>query len=147
MKPIARIRHEFVEYIPTDVKGGTLYISIQYSTAIHKCCCGCGNEVVTPLSPTDWKLIFNGETVSLAPSIGNWSFDCKSHYLIEDSNVRWAPRWSRQEIEDGRARDREAKRRYFESRQRASDARVVGTSDMNPDTSKVSSPRSRAKKA
>ena len=147
MKPIARIRHEFVEYIPTDVKAGTLYISIQYSTAVHKCCCGCGNEVVTPLSPTDWKLIFNGETVSLAPSIGNWSFDCKSHYLIEDSNVRWAPRWSGQEIEDGRARDREAKRRYFESRQKAYDASVAGTRGMNPDASKGSSPRSRVKKA
>lgn len=146
MKPIARIRHEFVECIPTKVKAGTLYISIQYSTAVHKCCCGCGNEVVTPLSPTDWELSFNGETVSLAPSIGNWSFDCKSHYLIEDGNVRWAPRWSRQEIEDGRARDREAKRRYFETKQRAHDA-SAGMSDSSPDTLKGSSPRSRVKKA
>ena len=122
MKPIARVKHEFVEQIPTDLKHGTLYISIEYSTVVHKCCCGCGNEVVTPLSPTDWRLIFDGENVSLDPSIGNWSFDCKSHYWIEDSTVRWAPRWSKEQIEDGRARDRVAKKHYFESRQGARDS-------------------------
>ncbi len=31
----------------------TLYISIPYVTAAHKCPCGCGEEIVTPLSPTD----------------------------------------------------------------------------------------------
>jgi hypothetical protein len=131
MKPIARLNHEFVEHIPTDIKTGTLYISVQYSTAVHKCCCGCGNEVVTPLSPTDWKLIFDGETVSLDPSIGSWSLDCKSHYWIEDGNVRWAPRWSKKQIQDGRARDRRAKKQYFENKQRVTEA--------TPDTSKSSS--------
>ena len=116
MKQIARLKHEFVANVPTDVKQGTLYISIEYSTAVHKCCCGCGNEVVTPLSPTDWKLIFDGENISLDPSIGNWSFDCQSHYWIEDNIVRWAPRWSREQIENGRARDRMAKKRYFENK-------------------------------
>lgn len=117
MRVSGHMRHVFVEGIPADVEPGTLYISIPYATAIHRCCCGCGNEVVTPLSPTDWKLIFDGETVSLSPSIGNWSLDCQSHYWIELSRVRWARRMSMGEIEEGRARDREAKREYFERRQ------------------------------
>jgi Family of unknown function (DUF6527) len=33
------------------------------------CCCGCGEKVVTPLRPTDWKLIFDGKTISLDPSL------------------------------------------------------------------------------
>jgi hypothetical protein len=83
----AALTHEFVDYMPDVPQEGTLYISIRFATAIHKCCCGCGNEVVTPLSPTDWKLIFDGDTVSLDPSIGNWSFPCQSHYWIRRNNV------------------------------------------------------------
>lgn len=108
------LKHEFVEYIPKDVREGTIYVSIPYATAIHKCCCGCGGEVVTPLSPTDWKLIFDGESVSLDPSIGNWNFVCQSHYWIKHNRVTWAPRWSREKIESGRAYDRLAKEKYSE---------------------------------
>jgi hypothetical protein len=97
-----------------------LYISIPYATAVHKCCCGCGEKVVTPLTPTDWKLIFDGESVSLSPSIGNWSFRCESHYWIRSNNVHWAVHWSRQQIEVGRRRDRWAKeRQYGEAHDRA----------------------------
>jgi hypothetical protein len=107
------LTHEFVDYIPDDLKEGTIYVSIQFATAVHKCSCGCGREVVTPLSPTDWKLIFDGETITLDPSIGNWSFPCQSHYWIRRNKVVWAPRWSRREIERGRAQDRLAKEEYF----------------------------------
>lgn len=103
------ISYEFVEFIPDEIKDGVLYISIPYATATHKCCCGCGKEVVTPLSPTDWKLIFDGVSVSLDPSIGNWSFDCQSHYWIKKSKVRWAAKWSKEEIEAGRSFDRDRK--------------------------------------
>ena len=82
MKRELILRHEFVEFIPDKLADGVVYVSIPYATVAHKCCCGCGMEVVTPLSPTDWELIFDGESISLDPSIGNWSFDCKSHYWI-----------------------------------------------------------------
>ena len=82
------MQHKFVEFIPDVIEEGVLYISIEYCTAIHKCVCGCGNEVVTPLSPTDWELTFNGKTVSLDPSIGNWSFKCQSHYWIAKNSIR-----------------------------------------------------------
>jgi hypothetical protein len=107
------LKHEFVEYIPDHLKEGTIYVSLAFATAAHKCCCGCGNTVITPLSPTDWKLIFDGESISLDPSIGNWGFPCQSHYWIKRNKVRWAPQWSQKQIEAGRLRDRLAKERYF----------------------------------
>jgi hypothetical protein len=107
--PVNRLDHEFVEHVPDDLVDGMLYISIPYKTVIHKCCCGCGHEVVTPLNPTDWELTFNGENISLSPSIGNWSFPCQSHYWIRRSRVSWARRWSPEEIAGGRQRDRAIK--------------------------------------
>jgi hypothetical protein len=107
------LRHEFVEFIPDDLQPGTIYVSIRFATASHLCCCGCGNKVVTPLRPTDWKLIFDGKTVSLDPSIGNWSFACQSHYWIVRNKIKWARRWTQEEIKGGRAFDSLAKSDYF----------------------------------
>lgn len=70
----------FVDAAPERPSVATLYVSIRYASAIHLCACGCGRKVVTPLSPHDWRLIFDGDTVSLYPSVGNWSFPCQSHY-------------------------------------------------------------------
>jgi hypothetical protein len=66
-------QHEFVESFPETLEQRVLYISMPYSTATHQCACGCGNEVVTPFSPTDWQLHFDGVSISLTPSIGNWN--------------------------------------------------------------------------
>lgn len=104
---------EFVQAIPNDLDERTLYISIDYATVVHKCCCGCGQEVITPLSPTDWKLIYDGESVSLWPSIGNWNFDCQSHYWVNRSVVKWAGQWSREQIRSNRICDQEIKDRYY----------------------------------
>jgi len=113
MKPKKRLAHEFVEFIPNVLEDGKIYVSMEYATVVHKCCCGCGKEVVTPLSPTDWKLIFNGKAISLHPSVGNWSFPCRSHYWIRDNTVMWAEQWSQARIDANRAHDRWMKERYF----------------------------------
>jgi len=105
--------HEFVEFIPDDLRAGTIYISMQFATAVHKCCCGCGNEVVTPFSPTDWKLIFNGVSVSLTPSIGNWNFKCRSHYWIREGQIVWVADMSAEQITAGRNLDQLAKTKQF----------------------------------
>jgi hypothetical protein len=70
--------------------------------------------VVTPLSPTDWELVFDGRSISLSPSIGNWDYPCRSHYWIKYNVVEWAPPWSQEEIQAGRAADALAKERYFQ---------------------------------
>ena len=115
MKPEIVLKHEFVEFIPDDLEQGTIYVSIRFATASHLCICGCGNKVVTPIRPTDWTLIFDGKTISLDPSIGNWSFPCQSHYWIRHSRIKWAPKWSREQIERGRTRDTYTKEDYFAS--------------------------------
>jgi hypothetical protein len=113
MTPETVLAHEFVEFIPDDLKEWMLYISITYCTAVHKCCCGCGREVVTPLSPAGWQMIFDGKTVSLDPSIGNWSLPCQSHYFITKNKVLWAPRWMKKQIARGRVREARAKAKYY----------------------------------
>lgn len=105
--------HEFVENLPDTLQDGTIYVSIPFATAAHNCCCGCGKEIVTPISPTAWCLTFDGKTISLYPSIGNWSLPCRSHYWIRRNKVIWARIWSRKEIERGRQRIQHAKREYF----------------------------------
>lgn len=114
------LSHKFVTFMPDHLEDGVLYISMEYATAIHKCCCGCGNEVVTPLSPTDWKLTFDGETISLYPSIGNWNFKCQSHYWIKNSEVEWAPKWTKGQIERGRRFEEQEKREYYKKKKRRS---------------------------
>src|SRR5882724_9867899 len=113
MKPEIVLTYEFVEFIPEELKERTLYISKAYGTAVHKCCCGCGREVVTPLSATGWELAHDGKSVSLYPSIGSWNLPCKSHYWITNNKVIWAPRWSEKQIAKGRAREGRAKEEYY----------------------------------
>lgn len=107
------MQHKFVEFVPEDIQPNTLYVSVEYGTAVHKCCCGCGEEVVTPLTPTDWRLIFDGETVSLAPSIGNWSFKCRSHYFIRNNNIQWCTDWSDKQVKTGKEIDQVKKQEHY----------------------------------
>ncbi|WP_293802201.1 DUF6527 family protein [uncultured Bosea sp.] len=113
MKTPRKIRHEFVEFIPKDREAGVLYVSIPYATAVHDCFCGCGTKVVTPISPVGWQLTFDGESVSLAPSVGNWSFACRSHYFIRKDRVDWAGDMSDEAIAKGRTRDKAAREGHF----------------------------------
>ena len=103
------LKHRFVEGMPSKLDDGILYISIAYDTILHRCACGCGHEVNTPLGRTDWSLTYNGETVSLWPSVGNWSFPCRSHYVIKNNRIHWAGDWSEEEVEAGRRADRSLK--------------------------------------
>jgi hypothetical protein len=107
------VEHRFVESAPDVLQEGVLYVSVNYKTALHNCLCGCGTEVVTPIRPTDWTLLFHGDSVSLYPSIGNWGLSCQSHYWIDHNQVRWSYALSREEIEEARAHDRFLKARYF----------------------------------
>jgi len=120
MSRIQELKPDFVEYVPDGLEPGVLYISMRYATAAHLCCCGCGQEVITPLSPIDWQLMFDGRVVSLTPSIGNWSYPCRSHYWIDKNRVRWSRTFSDDEIARIRARDRVRKAAYYRERDDAS---------------------------
>lgn len=109
------LKHKFVDKIPEEIEEGVLYVSIPYETAIHKCCCGCGNEVVTPISPTDWIITYDGESVTLDPSIGSWSLECQSHYFIRKNKVVWSSSYSSEEISKVRRADYEDKQKYYKT--------------------------------
>ena len=80
---------ELIKEIPLIIEDGRIYISLDYKVSIHNCPCGCGQKVVLPIDPRGWSILFNGETISFSPSIGNWSLDCKSHYFITKNRVEW----------------------------------------------------------
>jgi hypothetical protein len=58
-------------------------------------------------------MTFDGETISLYPSIGNWNFPCRSHYWIDCSRVRRARLWTDDEIVEARREDEEMRARYY----------------------------------
>lgn len=107
------LKPEYVISFPDKLKEGVLYISEEYASAAHACCCGCGEEVLTPLKPSKWNLSKSKNGVSLYPSIGNWKFDCQSHYWIKENRVLDAGRMSKQRIEAVKVKDKADNRRYI----------------------------------
>lgn len=110
---LTSITFQIVEFAPAQLEPSVLYISEKYATALHLCCCGCGQEVVTPLSSAEWQLRRIGNTVSLYPSIGNWSFACQSHYWIKQNKILWAGAMSAVQIDRVRQRDKRDKDRQI----------------------------------
>ncbi|MGH7484673.1 MAG: DUF6527 family protein, partial [bacterium] len=87
-------------------------MSIPFANIAHGCACGCGREVITPLAPTEWRMTFNGRNITIHPSIGNWSFPCRSHYWIRNNAVEWSYDMSTAEIETVRRRTQAERSRY-----------------------------------
>lgn len=108
----ATYTHRFVEVFPEELEEGVLYVSVEYGTSAHRCFCGCRCEVYSKFSPNDWKMMFDGQSVSLSPSVGNWSFSCQSHYILDRGVVQWASLWSREMIDWNRAEDQRKKARH-----------------------------------
>ena len=131
------LEHRFVESFPEPLVPGILYVSMEYGSVAHSCCCGCGAEVVTPLTPTDWNITYDGEAISLHPSVGNWTLPCRSHYVIRRDKVIAAPPWSEAQIAAERQRDRRAKARFF----RQEDFSPVAQSGPETPSAAPSSPR------
>lgn len=58
-------------------------------------------------------MTYNGEAISLHPSIGNWQLQCRSHYVIDRGRVIEAGQWTRSQVGAGQERDKRAKAAYF----------------------------------
>lgn len=85
MKTLKKVEIEpvYVEFMPSELEDGKLYISEKYNVAIHLCLCGCKEKTVTPLHPVHgWILTKQNDKVTLTPSISNYQMPCKSHYII-----------------------------------------------------------------
>jgi len=107
MSRISHLEPVFVEFIPpeAELKPGKLYISMQYGATVHLCASGCGMKVSLPITPAKWHILFDGNTVTLSDSVGNWSYPCKAHYWIINNQIVWAPSWDDKRIEAGRRND------------------------------------------
>lgn len=112
MEKINNYDVHFVDYMPDTIRQGILYVSMRYAVVIHLCACGCGEKVVTPLSPNDWKLSFDGESISLYPSIGNWDFPCKSHYFIRNNRSVFVQDWEEKSTLKKKKKSKK-KKRFF----------------------------------
>lgn len=113
MTRLTHIRPELVRLMPKQLEDGILYVSQEYGTAAHKCACGCGSRIVTPLTDTFWNLTLRDGRATLYPSVGNWDYPCRSHYWIRDNRIEWAPKWTPEEIAEGRAADRKQKQEHY----------------------------------
>jgi Family of unknown function (DUF6527) len=77
----------FVINIPNPklMKQNNIYISRAYSSVVHLCLCGCGDQVSMPLQPPfkdGWTLTERRGKVTFSPSIASNQLSCKSHYII-----------------------------------------------------------------
>lgn len=94
MKTLKKVTIEPVfveESIPENDKleEGKIYISEKYSVAVHLCLCGCKKLTVMTLKSVGgseyWNLIKSEKGISFTPSIGNYNFPCRSHYIITNN--------------------------------------------------------------
>lgn len=75
--------------VPESLKFGVLYVCLECNVVVHLCACGCKEKVVLPIDPDFWSVKYDGEHVSLFPSVGNFQFSCQSHYWIKKNRVVW----------------------------------------------------------
>ena len=86
---LTKFEMQLAHRVPEKLKSGLLYVCFDCNVVVHLCACGCGEKVVLPIAPDFWSVKYDGETVSLTPSIGNFQFPCKSHYWIRENKVIW----------------------------------------------------------
>lgn len=108
MTRVDKIVPNFVEYMPPALAPGVLYISMEHRVTKHLCACGCGQVVVLPLHPGQWALTFDGETITMSPSVGNVGQSCRSHYFIRAGRIVWSYALTERDGRVGRERDRAA---------------------------------------
>lgn len=109
--------HE-VALAPKPLLPGIIYISHNYRVALHMCCCGCGEKVVTPLSAAEWQVNLHNGQVSLYPSVGSGTA-CRSHYWIEEGRVVWTAPMTSQQIARTRQNDRASLEAMYAARRHA----------------------------
>ena len=113
MSRLNQLEHQFVESFPKPLEPGVLYVSTRFRTAAHLCACGCGQKVVTPFSPAGWSMSFDGDSVTLAPSVGNGRLPCRSHYFIKKDQVVWSYAMTDDLTAKAQMSDARARARYY----------------------------------
>ena len=109
-----KIELQRVHYIPKELVPGVLYVSAEFGAAAHLCASGCGSKIRTPLGPTEWAVEETNSGPTLRPSVGNWQQACQSHYWITRGEVRWAEKWTPEEVAAGRRHEEERRRAHYD---------------------------------
>jgi hypothetical protein len=110
-----KIELQRVHYMPKELKPGVLYVSEEFSAAVHLCACGCGAKIRTPLGTTEWAFEETDSGPTLRPSVGNWQQACQSHYWIYRGQVIWSDKWTPEQIAAGRRDEEERRRAYHDA--------------------------------
>lgn len=113
-------RLEKVRYVPKELEPGVVYASDEYKIAVHLCACGCGSKVPVSLGPAGWTLIERNGRPTIRPSIGNGQLPCRSHYLITEGNVVWAPAMSEAQAVAVLKSDHRRRENYYREAARSS---------------------------
>jgi hypothetical protein len=108
-----RFRLELVEFMPSKLQPGVLYVSQKYQTAAHLCACGCGEKIRTQLGPLGWEFTDEKRGPTLYPSIGNWQKPCRSHYFVRGGAVIWSGDMTETEVLRGRKAEMRRRDAYF----------------------------------
>ncbi len=114
-----KMTYRLVDALPPALEYGVIYISHRYKLAVHLCACGCGLEVPTKLAPEEWSFhVDKHDRISMWPSIGNWSFPCRSHYVVRNGAIQWAADFTPQMVAAARMADNprahQPKRSFFQ---------------------------------
>ena len=111
-RPMQKVVARFVDTIPAGKRTeGEILISIKYGIASLACPCGCGNAMDLPIEPHRWSIKWDGEHISMSPSISSSRTQCKSHYWITDNRILWAQpigEWSERRKDRAEAKARRA---------------------------------------
>lgn len=113
-----KINLQRVHYMPKELKPGVLYVSEEFGAAAHLCACGCGSKIRTPLGPTEWAFEETDRGPTLYPSVGNWQQSCQSHYWIYRGEIRWADKWTPEQIAASRRKEEKRRRTYYDAADR-----------------------------
>jgi len=113
--------------MPKQLQPEMLYVSEEFGIAGHLCPCGCGNKIITPLGPTDWRLTVTKGVPTLYPSIGNWQLPCRSHYWITNGEIEWSYQWTEKQILAGRQQEEGRRKSYYNNLQNNQKKRSIIT--------------------
>ena len=103
--------------MPKQLFSGILYVSDEFKVAAHLCPCGCGNKIITPITPVNWIFTEYNNTPTLSPSISNWQLPCKSHYWITKGNIAWSYKLSKDEATKSWKEEEKTRMAFYENRE------------------------------
>jgi len=106
-----------VEQFPDSLRPGILYWSKKFKISAHLCACGCGDIIYLPVDSANYSIRMDKGGPTLRPSVGNWNV-CNAHYFITNGEVRWAAKWTPEQITTGRAAEDARRDAYYASRNR-----------------------------